>query len=327
MRILQIAGEQYSIETSKIINSTFKKSYSEVIIPQRLTVYRNEDVAHYDWLKVWVGNKIALFLRMIKKLLSSYDILVIHDCTISIRSIPFFEYRLIRLVKDHNIPVVFMCHSQDRVKYILHQQIHMLAKKDPKLLITYVSVNMQKYLPRGSIYLPQPIPSIFHLNTNIQPDDPPIIFLPSGGSWAYKYKGKKILLKALKELKSKGLKFQFREHVTRIPYSEMPKCYWSSTIVFDQIYDNCYGKVTAESFLCGRVALNDAGFPCDENRISPENLTDKLETFLTDKNLREKVVKKGRGEVVNRHSAERATELFLETLEMHVEGALKKPQV
>jgi len=324
MRILQIAGEQYSIETSKIINKS-KKHHSEVIIPQRLTVYRREEV-DYNWLKIWSGNKIALFLKMVKQLVSVYDVLVIHGCTVSTRTVPFFEYKLVRFFKGCRIPIVFMCHSQDRVKYILRRQIHLLAKKDPKLLITYVSINMPKYLPKGSVYLPQPIPDIFRPNPNIQPDDPPIIFLPSGGSWAYRYKGKEILLRTIKELKSRGLKFQFLEHVTRIPYSEMPKCYWSSTVVFDQIYDNCYGKVTAESFLCGRVALNDAGFPCDENRVSPENLTDKLETFLIDKSLREKVVKKGRGEVINRHSAQRATELFLKTLEMHVEGVLKKSQ-
>ena len=105
------------------------------------------------------------------------------------------------------MPIVFVCHSQNRVKYILREQIHKLAQKDSNLLVAYVSINMDKYLPEGSVYLPQPIPSIFHPNPKVQPEDPPVIFAPTArGEWGYKYKGRSFLLKAIKELKYRGLR-------------------------------------------------------------------------------------------------------------------------
>lgn len=319
MDILQIAGEQFSIETSKIINRRGKhRSY--VILPQRSKLYTREELSSYEWLKVWAGSKISLFLKMLKKLiLSSFDILVLHGCTVSIKTLPFFEYKLVRKIR-RDMPIVFMCHSQDRVKYILRRQIHEFAGKDPYLLVTYVSINMAKYLPKGSIYTPQPIPDIFHPNPKIQPDDPPLVLFPTGGKWGYKFKGKELLLKAIRHLRSRGLKFKFHEHKSRIPYSQMPSQYWRSTIVFDQIYDEVYGKVTPEAFMCGRVALNDAHYPTNENTVNAKNLVDKIELFLQDEKLRNRIVEKGRSIVLKRHSAEIATKKFVKILEKFTEA-------
>jgi len=318
MNILQIAGEQFSIETSKIINRG-RKHRSYVILPQKSKLYTREELSSYEWLEVWDVNKISLFLKMLKTLLfSSFDVLVLHGCTVSINTFPFFEYKLVRKFR-RNMPIVFMCHSQDRVKFILRRQIHEFANKDPYLLVTYVSINMNKYLPEGSIYTPQPIPDIFHPNPKVQPEDPPIILFPTGGKWGYKFKGKRLLLKAIRDLSSRGLRFKFYEHKGRIPYSQMPYQYWRSTIVFDQIYDEVYGKVTPEAFMCGRIALNDAHYPTEENTVNANNLADKIEQFLQDEKLRNKVAEKGRSIVLKRHSAANATKLFIKVLKNFVE--------
>jgi len=318
MKILQIASEQFSMESSKIINKQGNHR-SEVVLVQKTPIYNSDDL-NYDWLFVYSDKKPILLLKLLKKLLlSDYDILVLHGCTISIRHFPFFEYKFVRKMRGE-IPIVFMLHSQNRVQKLLRKKIYEYFMRDRRLLVTYVSINMPKYLPEASLYTPQPIPNIFRPNSQIDPDDPPVVFLPSGGSWAYRWKGKAILLKSLKAIKRRGVKFQYREHKGRLLYYEMAKYYWKSTLVFDQIYDEVYGKVTPEAFMCGRVALNDSYYPLEENTVDKNNLTSKLEMFLTDEELRRKVAEKGREIVLKRHSAEAATKRFVNILELFVEA-------
>ncbi len=323
MKILQVSGKHYSLETSKIINRGGKHE-SHVILPymEPLKLYTEEELRKYKWVKVWVGSRASLFLKTLKELLlSDYDVLVFHGCTLSVRLAPFFEYKFVRKIRGR-IPIVFVCHSQNRVKYILREKIHKLARKDRNLLIAYVSTNMKRYLPEKSVYLPQAIPGTFRPNPRIRPDNPPVILCPTaGGKWGEKYKGRRFLLEAVKKLKEKGLAFRLKELGGKpVPYSQMPEQYWKSTLVFDQIYDEVYGKVTPEAFMCGRVALNDAGYPTEDNFVNAENLADKIEEFLVDENLRRKVAEKGRKIVLERHLAENATRRFIEVLKKFVEG-------
>lgn len=130
-------------------------------------------------------------------------------------------------------------------------------------------------------------------------------------------KGTKYIVKAIKELSNK-YDFQFTL-VQNMSHEEARKIYEKADIVIDQIILGSYGGVAVEAMSMGKPVISWISdfmrkrYPNELPIISanPDNIKEKIETLLSDKDMRIKLGKQGREYVEKYHDANRAVENLL----------------